>query len=55
MHQKVAERIADNLSAVRRRDGGKVAAEWWSQRFAKISEEDYYQVLKTLEGRKRKR
>lgn len=52
MNHKVAERIANNLAAVKKAKGGKFAAEWWQQRFPTITEKDYLQVLEILIRRK---
>ena len=51
MHPKIAERIASNLAAVKRKGGEKEAAKWWSSRFGHMEKEDYVQVVDALRRR----
>jgi hypothetical protein len=51
LHPKIAERIASNLAAVKRKGGQKEASKWWTERFSNMGKDDYEQVVNALRKR----
>lgn len=51
MHPRVADRIASNLSAVRRTKGMKAASDWWAARFPLMIKADYDEVVEAMNRR----
>jgi hypothetical protein len=51
VHPRVADRIASNLSAVKRGKGDKEAQAWWTTRFPGMVKSDYDEVVRALQRR----
>jgi hypothetical protein len=51
LHPRVADRIASNLSEVKRKKGDKEAQMWWGSRFPGMIRADYDEVVRALQRR----
>jgi hypothetical protein len=51
LHPRVADRIAANLSEVKRKKGDKEAQMWWGSRFPGMIRADYDEVVRALQRR----